>query len=102
MSSNVARCSMCGVDVGLVECSECKPRDPRWEGTSFADSTEAAIHHALIEFTLALDERRRGRTATTWPDESDLYIETRRLVRDLATGEVDADAWLTEYEERNR
>lgn len=116
--SNYVRCSRCGKRVSnvactdlivraFVECPECieaaaNPEpNPRWEGTSFADTTEAAIHHALIDFTLALDERRAGR-GDTWPDESDLYIGTRRLVRDLATGEVDAEEWLTEFEERQR
>lgn len=77
------------------DCLFCKREaDDRWEKTSFADSTEAAIHHALIEFSLALDDRRQGRTGTMHPDESDIFIEHRRLVRDLATGVKDSDEYL--------
>ena len=118
--SDWVRCSRCGKRVSnvvpgdltvraFIECPECiaaaaAPPAPgsRWEATSYADATEAAIHHALIEFTLAVAEREGQRTATTWPDLSDLYRDTRRLVHELATGKVNADEWRTELEERNR
>lgn len=42
-----------------------------------------AIAEVLIDHQCALDERRQQRTATTWPDESDIYTGTILRLRTL-------------------
>jgi hypothetical protein len=71
-------------------------RKQDWSKTSFADVTEAAVHYALIEFTLALQHRidSEGRSA----DQSDIFKEYRRTIAHIARGQVDAAEWLAERE----
>lgn len=68
----------------------------RWTGTSYADSTEAAIHYALVRLSVEEQGRvpHREGEKVVYPDLSDLYIKYRRLIRDLAVGRMDPDDYL--------
>jgi hypothetical protein len=52
-----------------------------------------AVAEVLIDHALALDERRQQRTATTWPDESDLYTATILRLRVLFKKKLLAEGW---------
>ena len=52
-----------------------------------------AITGVLIDHALALDERRQQRTATTWPDESDIYTDTIARLTTLFKRKLQADGW---------
>jgi hypothetical protein len=52
-----------------------------------------AVTEVLIEHSMALDERRQKRTATTWPDESDIYTGTILRLRVLFKKQLQAEGW---------
>jgi len=71
----------------------------------FEDDLDMAVHQALVNLTVRIQERdlqktahlrRSGRPDRSWPDLSDIYIDIRRDIRQLHNGELDP----REYVER--
>lgn len=52
-----------------------------------------AVTEVLIDHMMNLDERRQKRTATTWPDESDIYTATIIRLRVLFKKQLQAEGW---------
>jgi len=64
----------------------------------FADDLDMAVHQALVNLTVRIQERNLEKTAHSWPDLSDIYLDIRRDIRQLHNGELDP----REYVERER
>jgi hypothetical protein len=79
-------------DVGGVEWY----RSLDWSQTSFTDVTDAAVHYALVEFGLAIEERTRedGHGSNL----SDIYAEWRATIQHITRGQIDAAEWLAARE----
>lgn len=73
-------------------------RNLDWEATSFHGPIEAAVHYALIEFILEIEDRDRQRTILSTPDLSDIYRKWRQTIIQIANGDTDAAEWLAERE----
>jgi len=52
-----------------------------------------AISEVLIDHMMQLDERRQQRTATTWPDGSDIYTGTIARLRVLFKKDLERQGW---------
>jgi hypothetical protein len=52
-----------------------------------------AVTEVLIDHALNLDERRQKRTATTLPDESDIYTATIMRLRVLFKKQLESEGW---------
>lgn len=62
----------------------------------------AAVTEVLIDHMMSLDERRQKRTATTWPDESDIYTATIARLRVLMKHKLEAEGWTPPKKGANR
>lgn len=60
-----------------------------------------AITEVLIDHMMSLDERRQQRTATTWPDESDIYTGTIARLSVLFKKKLEAEGWTRPTKGRN-
>jgi hypothetical protein len=67
-----------------------------WSQTSFTDVTDAAVHYALVEFGIALEQRTRE--SGHGSNLSDIYAEWRATIQNITRGQIDAADWLAARE----